>query len=239
MTIQEAWTKTKNFFKRHKKEVAIVGACAAGGIISLAVTQAVKNSSNEEIDSEKLPFHVCTAMCVMCFLSWHVRALEGYRIHFALLGFVSNLVYFLYPAGVMWYAVHPLCYRVVQTLLFHGVMTAYGLVTLAFDETGLRPGAFRRDVYTVAGMTFWAMLGNVLYTGSAGTYDHNFNWFFVTADPFGLLPERVAPFVMPFLNMAAFLAVERLIYAVAGALRRRDTPASRGRNSRNPRRCGT
>lgn len=53
MTIQEAWTKTKNFFKRHKKEVAIVGACAAGGIISLAVTQAIKNSSNEEIDSEK------------------------------------------------------------------------------------------------------------------------------------------------------------------------------------------
>lgn len=52
MTVKEAWTKTKNFFKKHKKEVAIVGACAAGGIVSLAITQAIKNS-NEGIDSEK------------------------------------------------------------------------------------------------------------------------------------------------------------------------------------------
>ena len=29
-----------------------------------------------EIDIEKLPFHACTAMCLMCFLSYHVRFLE-------------------------------------------------------------------------------------------------------------------------------------------------------------------
>ena len=33
-----------------------------------------------EIDIEKLPFHICTAMCLMCFLSRHVRFLEKYRI---------------------------------------------------------------------------------------------------------------------------------------------------------------
>ena len=77
-----------------------------------------------EIDIEKLPFHACTAMCVMCFLSRRSRFLGRFRGSFALLGFVSNLVYLVYPAGVMWHGVHPLCYRVIQTLGFHGLMTA-------------------------------------------------------------------------------------------------------------------
>ena len=52
------------------------------------------------IDIEKLPFHACTAMCVMCFLSRRLKCLEKYRIHLALLGLVSNFVYLIYPAEV-------------------------------------------------------------------------------------------------------------------------------------------
>ena len=33
-----------------------------------------------EIDIEKLPFHACTAMCVLCFLSYHNRFLGKYRL---------------------------------------------------------------------------------------------------------------------------------------------------------------
>ena len=38
-----------------------------------------------EIDVEKLPFHACTAMCVLCFLSWRVDFLERYRSSLAML----------------------------------------------------------------------------------------------------------------------------------------------------------
>ena len=86
-----------------------------------------------EIDIEKLPFHACTSMCVMCFLSYYNTFLEKYRTSFVLLGFISNLVYLLYPAGVMWYGVHPMSYRVIQTLLFHASMTVYCLLTLVFN----------------------------------------------------------------------------------------------------------
>ena len=61
-----------------------------------------------EIDIEKLPFHVCTASCVACFLAHRIPALRGFKVSFTLLGFLSNLVYLIYPAGVMWHAVHPL-----------------------------------------------------------------------------------------------------------------------------------
>ena len=173
-----------------------------------------------EIDIEKLPFHVCTAMCVMCFLSYHSAYLGRYRIHFALLGFLSNLIYLLYPAGVMWYQVHPLCYRVIQTLLFHGCMTLYGLFELMYGGQKPEWKTCRRDLGVTVCMTLWALLGNTVYNGRADGYDHFFNWFFVKRDPFYLLPGDVAPYVMPFLNIAAFFAVELLVYAAYFGIRR-------------------
>ena len=54
-----------------------------------------------EIDIEKLPFHICTAMCVLSFLSRKVPSLQKYTVTFAALGFLSNVGYLIYPAGLM------------------------------------------------------------------------------------------------------------------------------------------
>ena len=174
----------------------------------------------EEIDIEKLPFHICTAMCVMCFLSRHTRFFVKYKTNFALLGFISNLVYLIYPAGVMWHAVHPFTYRVIQTLLFHGIMTAYGFLTVVFDSEGLSFKKCHKDLAVLVGMTLWALLGNLLYTGAAGKYSADFNWFFVTRDPFGIFDKSIAVYIMPFLNIIIFFAVEMLIYLIYNALKR-------------------
>ncbi len=167
----------------------------------------------EEIDIEKLPFHVCTAMCVMCFLSRHIKFLQEFRTSFALLGFISNLVYLIYPAGVMWHAVHPFTYRVIQTLLFHGIMTVYGFLTIVFEE-GFSVKNIRKDLAVLVCMTLWALFGNLLYTGSAGSYSADYNWFFVTGDPFGILDKSIAVYVMPFVNIIIFFAVEMMIYLI-------------------------
>lgn len=160
-----------------------------------------------EIDVEKLPFHACTAMCVLCFLSWRVDFLERYRSSLAMLGFVSNLVYLIYPAGVMWHGVHPLSYRVVQTLVFHGVMTVSCFLAVLYERG---EGRGRRDLIVIVGMTAWALLGNYCYNNDA----RFFNWFFVVRDPFCILPEAAAPFVMPVLNIALFFTVEVVLRQV-------------------------
>ena len=167
-----------------------------------------------EIDIEKLPFHVCTATCVLCFLSRRLPALEKYSSHTALLGFISNLVYLIYPAGVMWYGVHPLSYRVLQTLLFHGVMTVYGVLTLIFERDKLSLKAAHADLILLAIITLWAILGNAVYNGESEGYKHFFNWFFVVRDPFYILPEGIAPFVMPPLNIALFFTAELAVYGI-------------------------
>lgn len=169
-----------------------------------------------EIVVEKLPFHVCTTMCVMCLFSRHTVFLKKYIPQFALLAFVSNLVYMHYPAGLMWHQSHPVSYRVIQTLLFHAVMMLYGVLTLTYEPAPLNRVQVRRNFVTVVGMTLWAMLGNALY---ADRYD--FNWFFVVRDPFSWFPEELGPYIMPLLNIAMFFAVELLVCAIFHAALKR------------------
>ena len=162
-----------------------------------------------EIDLEKLPFHACTAMCLCCVLSRHSAFFGRFKNLFILLGLLSNLIYVIYPAGVGWYQIHPLCYRVWQTLLYHGAMSAFGLFSLSFGEVKLEWKKCPHDLVLLCAMTLWALLGNTLYNG---LNDRFFNWFFVVRDPFYLLPEGIAPFVMPFLMTAVMFFGEILIY---------------------------
>ena len=164
-----------------------------------------------EIDIEKLPFHACTAMCVMCFLCRYHTFLKRFKLQFTMLGFVSNLVYLIYPAGLMWYQVHPLSYRVIQTLLFHGAMVGYGLLVLLFEENKRE---WKKDFTVIIAMTAWALIGNTLYNGQAWGKTQFFNWFFVVRDPFYILPQSIAPIIMPFLNIAVFMVVEAIVYFV-------------------------
>ena len=181
-----------------------------------------------EIDIEKLPFHICTVTCVLCFLSRHIRFWEKYRVQIALVAFLSNLVYLIYPAGVMWHQVHPLSYRVVQTLIFHAVMTVYGLMVLIFDTERLQWKTCYRDLVLLVLITAWALLGNLCYNGSLGDYQHFFNWFFVIRDPFYRLPEAVAPYCMPFINIALFFSAEMLIYGVYLTVEKRKSKKAAG-----------
>ena len=173
-----------------------------------------------EIDLEKLPFHMCTAMCVMAFLSHHNAWLCKYQRQFAVLGLVSNLIYVVYPAGVGWYQIHPLSYRVVQTLLFHGVMSAYGIFYLALDDVPLSWKDSKKDLKVIILMALWALLGNTLYNGASGDYSHMFNWFFVLRDPFYILPESIAPYLMPFVMVIVIFVAELLIYAAYFGLKK-------------------
>ncbi len=176
-----------------------------------------------EIDIEKLPFHACTAMCVMCFWSYHNKFLEKYRTSFAMLGFISNLVYLVYPAGVMWHAVHPISYRVIQTLIFHSLMTVYCLLELIYNREKIAFKTQLRDLGVIVAMTLWALLGNYVYNGTSGGYSHFFNWFFVVRDPFYAIDEQISVFVMPIINIVLFSVVEFVLHIILKFSNRQET----------------
>lgn len=161
-----------------------------------------------QINIDKLPFHVCTTMCVMCFWSRHSAFWGKFKLQFAMLGFLSNLTYLLYPAAMMWMNLHPLSYRVVQTIAFHGTMMIYGLLVLVYESKEFAWKKIYRDLGVIAAMAVWARLGNGLYNSKETVY----NWFFVVQDPFNMFPENVAPYIMPFLNIVIFFGVAVAVY---------------------------
>ena len=175
-----------------------------------------------EIHIDKLPFHVCTTMCVMCFWSRYNGFLGKFRLQLAMLGFLSNLTYLIYPAGMMWLNIHPLSYRVVQTLVFHGVMMVYGALVLVYESQEFSWKKVYKDLVVIALMSAWARLGNFLYNSAQKMY----NWFFVVQDPFELFPANIAPYIMPFFNVMIFFAAALLVYAVAGAFARTKVKAA-------------
>lgn len=166
----------------------------------------------QEIDIDKLPFHSCTSMCVMCFWSNHNRFLGKLRVHFAMLGMISNMMYMVYPSGVMSYEVHPFSYRAMQTLLFHGLMVIYGLLVIIFDGRDLKIKNCYKDAVIILCLSLWATLGNTFYSADVEGYSRHFNWFFLRQDPFYALPEAIAPYLSPVLNFVAFFGIELLIY---------------------------
>ena len=99
-------------------------------------------------------------------------------------------------------------------MIFHGIMTIYGMLVLIYDEQKLEFKRCYQDVIILTSITFWAIIGNIFYNGEAGNYKNFFNWFFVVRDPFYLLPESISPYIMPFINIALFFAAEMLLYSV-------------------------
>ena len=179
-----------------------------------------------EISVDKLPFHACTLMSIMCFVSRQNTFLHKYRLHFVMLGLLANLIYLVYPSGVMAYELKPHSYRVVQTMLFHASMIVCAVVSLWYDSE--RPTIKRcyRDVAVLGLLTVWAMLGNAVYSGAVGDYDHDFNWFFLKADPLAIFPESIAPYIMPWLNIVIFFAAEALIYLLLALLNKLRRPTA-------------
>ena len=165
-----------------------------------------------EIQIEKLPFHICTLSCTLSFLSRNVEWMKKYRTHMAMLAFIANFSFLAVPAGVMWYQVTPSSYRAIQTLVFHLVVSLYGLIMLIFDNDEFSWKFIYRDMITVASIVVWSMIGSYSYTGNVGGYNYYFNWFFVKQDPFNIFPANFAPYIMPVFIIVAFFAVESLIY---------------------------
>ena len=166
------------------------------------------------IDIDKLPFHICTLMGVMCFICRHNKFFSKYKTEFTMLGLIGALMYIAYPSGVADGEVFPFSYRIIQTMLFHGLLVAHGIFALSFGEVKLEWKKIYKELYVIVFIAVLAMFANNIYSGTVGDYSHDFNWFFVSLDPFGIFPEHIAPYIMPFVMVAVIFLMNILIYLI-------------------------
>ena len=165
------------------------------------------------MNMDKLPFHSCTVLCPLVAIAQFNRKGDRILEPTAVLAIISPLMYVCYPANIG--EGEPWCYQAVQTMFFHGVLLAWGILNLALGKVELSWKRLWKCAVMLVGITLWAKLGNVLL-------EHN--WFFLNEDALyiGLVAGGVIPkWSLMIINPLAFLLAATLIYAVACPLQKK------------------
>ena len=152
------------------------------------------------LNMDKLPFHICTALCPLVAIAQFNRRGDRIREPVAVLASLTPLAYLMLPISVG--TGEPWCYQAVQTMFFHSVLLAWGWLTIAFGAVKLQFRHTWKSGLLLVCITLWAKLGNVLM-------EHN--WFFLEEDAFyiGLVEDGVIPkwSLMVINPVVCFLAV--------------------------------
>lgn len=191
--------------------------------------------SMQQISQDKLPFHLCTLMSIMCYLSRNNKTFARFKTAFTLLGMIGAIAYLVYPAGVQNGAgdyFDGYTYRIVQTVIYHGLMVAQGVFAIFYKEIDINWKNFKYDVYTVLGLTVWSLLGNYTYTGrvvkqcdcSEGceaiidVYNNSPNWFFTKHDVLYIISDEIDVYIAPFMMIVGIIGLSALVRFLSGLL---------------------
>lgn len=165
------------------------------------------------MNMDKLPFHICTVLCPLTAIAQFNR--KGHKIlePVAVLATLAPLMYLCYPASVG--EGEPWCYQAVQTMFFHGVLLAWGVLNLALGKVRLSWKNCWKCAVALVCITLWAKLGNVLL-------EHN--WFFLNEDALyiGLVSGGVIPkWSLMIINPVVFFLAALAVYAVVCPLQKK------------------
>lgn len=164
------------------------------------------------MNMDKLPFHICTVLCPLVAITQFNRKGDRILEPVAILSILAPLMYLCYPASIG--DGEPWCYQAVQTMFYHGVLLAWGVLTLVLGRVkpNLR-NCWKCAVLLVA-ITLWAKLGNILL-------EHN--WFFLNEDAFyiGLVEGGIIPkWLLMIVNPVVFFLAVLLVYGVVALIRK-------------------
>jgi uncharacterized membrane protein YwaF len=174
-----------------------------------------------EMNMDKLPFHICTVLCPLTLFAQFNRNGDKIREPVAALASLAPLMYLCYPASIG--DGEPWCYQAVQTMFFHGVLLAWGILSIALGAVKLDIHRIWKSGLLLVGITLWAKLGNVLL-------EHN--WFFLEEDAFyiglvenGVIPQWLLMVINPVVFFLAILALYGVCYGVAHVHSKKAVPA--------------
>lgn len=173
-----------------------------------------------EMNMDKLPFHICTVLCPLMAIAQFNHNGRKILEPVVMLSIIAPMMYICYPASIG--DGEPWCYQAVQTMFYHGVLMAWGILNIAL---GIVKPSFRKCWHSAAllvGITLWAKLGNVLL-------EHN--WFFLNEDAFyiGLVESGIIPkWLLMVINPTVFFLVVLVIYGICAAVQSKSkkTPAT-------------
>ena len=162
------------------------------------------------MEKDKLPFHICTVMCPVIAFTQFNKKFQKFLEPVTALAIVAPLMYLSFPASVG--SGEPWCYQAVQTMFFHGVELAWGILNLTTKKVQFQIKNIWKSAVGLVIITLWAKLGNEMLGN---------NWFFLQEDAFyiglvsgGIIPQWTLMIFTPAAVFLVVLAVYGIYYGV-------------------------
>ena len=169
-------------------------------------------SSDFYMNIDKLPFHICTVLCPIIAFTEFNSKFDRFKEPVAILAIVGPLMYIVYPGNAIG-EISPFCYKILQTFIYHGMVFAWGVNTLASGQFIPHVRNCYKSLIGIFGIAVWATLGNLAYNTSYLGNDpdaSHFDWFFLTGTTFSFVP----PYLMPLGVIAAVFGVVMCVYGI-------------------------
>lgn len=148
-------------------------------------------SSSYQMDVDKLPFHICTLTSIFIPFAQFNKKFSKIKDVICCLSIVSSLMYITYPGSALG-GVAPYSYKVIQTFVFHGLMFAWGVLSVLFASVKFEFKNIWKELVAIIIVIIWANFGNNAYSNE----DHHYDWFFITGSTFPFIPSWLMPFVV-------------------------------------------
>ena len=163
--------------------------------------------SQGKIDIDKLPFHICTLTGIFIPFAQFNKKFSPIRNVITCFAIVASLMYITYPGSALG-GVTPWCYKVVQTFIYHGLVFAWGFLSVTLKAVNFNFKEIWQEAVGLVIIIVWAFFGNYAYVGIPD--GHHYDWFFVTGSTFPFVPT----WLMPFLVFIAVFGMCALIYLI-------------------------
>lgn len=166
--------------------------------------------------TDKLPFHICTVMCPLIILFYQFKQPKFAREALAFLAMVGSTMYITYPGSAIGSDVSPICYRVLQTFLYHGFVFAWGYYMIVLKK--VKPSIKRcwQPIVGLCCLACWATFGRLLYAVGDSTYD----WMFLLRASGIFGDPKPYTFLLTLGSISAvILMLYGIYYAVIGIMK--------------------
>ena len=165
---------------------------------------------------DKLPFHICTSMGIVCVFAQHSKKLEKFKGPFVILSIVGPLMYLVAPMGVF-HDYFPFCYNTIQTMLFHGVLMAWGILSITTGQVRVTIKNWYKTLAIQGCLFMWGLFGNIMFsdmTNAQTWYDSGYDWFFIKSGAFYIATGEL--WYSIFAPIAVFIAIYIVAIGVYG-----------------------
>lgn len=167
---------------------------------------------DNELNIDKLPFHICTLMSIVAvFAQFSQKA--WFKEMAVCLAMVGTLMYLTYPSSAFGNGMAPWCFRVIETMVYHAGLFAWGFLSLVTGQVKLHYQNMWLPLVGLVCVALWATLGNISYNTSylGGDGNPHYDWFFITGSSFGLTSLAA---IMPFAVIGIMYSIIACFYLI-------------------------